>query len=534
MPTTAKEITFETWVFPESNDNGIIASVYEHNSIVNSNFFIIRNPDGRILISGNGTDVLLSQTSIPINTWSHIAIVFSNVGAQSTRIYINGVLDESGGLNYNENNGGQNLLLGQFRGDGLFRYFDGRLDEVRIWNGPRTAAEIANNMSLELIGNEPDLLAYYPFNEGIPGGDNTAITSIADQSGNGHNGTIINFEKGGLSSRGLSFDGVDDYIVLPDSNGLYQSGDFTYEFWMWVSDFDSFRGLIGKTDPSTDQPAPFDFYLDNGLGIPRVLMGNGITSDVVNATLAPPLNQWAHIAVVKNGTTITHYLNGVPNGTGTITTAIADNNMPLHIGSRTNLDILLKGGMEELRIWDDARTSTEIMDHMNLDLTGTESGLVGYFPFDRANTIIEVVKDKSLTENNGRPRNFSYPNNSSNWTYGAPINGQDSDLDGTADICDLCTGDDRTGDYNMDGICDNLDPECQGDVTIDATTYDGTITIVSNQIITTMGSVTVGSTADVTYKAKQGVNLNPNFEVKEGGVFQVITEDCEHDSSSDN
>ena len=94
-PTTSQSITFETWVFPENNNNGIIASLYEHLSSGNSNFYITRNADGTILVTGNGSDVLVSNSSIPLNTWSHIAVVFSDASATATKIYINGVLDKS-------------------------------------------------------------------------------------------------------------------------------------------------------------------------------------------------------------------------------------------------------------------------------------------------------------------------------------------------------------------------------------------------------------------------------------------------------
>lgn len=532
-PTTSQAITFETWVFPKSAEQSIIASQYFNFDVDKSNFFIRREANGTLLVTGNGTNTIQSNSSIPLNTWSHISVVFEHsIGENKTKIYINGELDVAGDLNYNSTNGAEPLYLGHITaGDGgptFIGHLNGILDEVRIWDGARDASDIENNMNNELIGNETGLLAYYNSNEGLPGADNRTITNLADQTGNGNDGAIVNFTKGGLSSRGLSFDGINDHIVIPDSSGLYFAGDFTFEAWIRAIDFNSFRGIFGKTDLSSFQPAPVDFYLFQGSGKPRLLLGNGVTSEVTDATIAPPIGEWAHIAVVKEGTTITHYLNGVANGTGNITADIVDNQTPLYIGSRSNLDILMKGGMDDLRFWNDARTVSEISDNMNLELTGSEAGLVGYFPFDRSGNILEVVQDKSLSAKNVTPINFEYPNISSNWTYGAPVNGQDSDLDGSGDACDLCTGNDASGDHDMDGICDDLDPDCIGDIVdIPSTHYDYSTTIRASQSISTGDStVVIGSGVNVNYEAGQSIRLGRGFEVLDQAEFEAIIENC--------
>jgi CubicO group peptidase (beta-lactamase class C family) len=61
------------------------------------------------------------------------------------------------------------------------RYFDGAIDEVRIWSRALTQSEIQNNMYVELNGTEPGLTAYYKFNEDS---EQTAF----DSSTNGNDG----------------------------------------------------------------------------------------------------------------------------------------------------------------------------------------------------------------------------------------------------------------------------------------------------------------------------------------------------------
>lgn len=48
-----------------------------------------------------------------------------------------------------------------------FRQYDGGLDEIRIWNVVRTDIQIQSQMSFELSGSEPGLVAYWRLNEGI-------------------------------------------------------------------------------------------------------------------------------------------------------------------------------------------------------------------------------------------------------------------------------------------------------------------------------------------------------------------------------
>ena len=63
--------------------------------------------------------------------------------------------------------------------------FGGQVDELRIWNSARSAAEITNNMNSRLLGTENNLVLYYRFDEG-------AGLSAADSSGHGLTGALLN------------------------------------------------------------------------------------------------------------------------------------------------------------------------------------------------------------------------------------------------------------------------------------------------------------------------------------------------------
>ncbi|MCC7035579.1 MAG: hypothetical protein IT179_22395, partial [Acidobacteria bacterium] len=66
-----------------------------------------------------------------------------------------------------------------------YRQYNGGLDEVRIWNVVRTAAELQAQRTVELAGTEPGLVAYWRFNEGTG-------TTVADDAPGTLAGTLLN------------------------------------------------------------------------------------------------------------------------------------------------------------------------------------------------------------------------------------------------------------------------------------------------------------------------------------------------------
>lgn len=133
---------------------------------------------GVVLFSvGNGPGTSRNaRFTIPINEWHHFAGVYDG---SNVMIYLDGVLQETtGGANLGSNT--QPLYLGSFIDNNTF--FDGKLDEVRIWNDVRTQAEIRDNMNRSLTGSEAGLAGYWNMNEG------TGAT-VNDLTSNANHGT---------------------------------------------------------------------------------------------------------------------------------------------------------------------------------------------------------------------------------------------------------------------------------------------------------------------------------------------------------
>ena len=90
-------------------------------------------------------------------------------------------------------------MSGNYIFDNTFNnYFGGEMDEVRIWEGARSQAEIMTYMNCELSGTESNLVAYYNLNQGVAGGNNAGEDTAIDQSSNGNDGALLNFALTGL------------------------------------------------------------------------------------------------------------------------------------------------------------------------------------------------------------------------------------------------------------------------------------------------------------------------------------------------
>ena len=79
--------------------------------------------------------------------------------------------------------------------------YNGRIDEVSVWNKALSQTEIQDMMANELTGSEPNLQLYYKFNQGVPGADNTGISALLTEVNSPtYDGELLNFALTGATS----------------------------------------------------------------------------------------------------------------------------------------------------------------------------------------------------------------------------------------------------------------------------------------------------------------------------------------------
>ena len=162
------DMSIECWVKREST--GAHCMVSKQGDGVNASYFFqFHSTDKyRFSVSATGGDFSVfpaSTTSVVADgSWHHVAVTY-NAAAGTCAFYLDGAADGTGAsLPTSIHDNVSNFHVGRTGAAADFQYFDGLIDEVRIWNDIRTAQEISDNYRTELVGNEAGLAAYYKFN----------------------------------------------------------------------------------------------------------------------------------------------------------------------------------------------------------------------------------------------------------------------------------------------------------------------------------------------------------------------------------
>jgi len=183
----------------------------------------------------------------------------------------------------------------------------------------------------------------------------------------------------GTANSALSFDGTNDQVVVA-SSPLLDLTDGTLELWFrpdWVPGSITYDPvLIAKRQGAA--LTRYSLHVDRNLA--GVALANGTSVSTVPYTFTR--GEWYHLALADGGSTAQVYVNGQPvgsttNGFGTLI------GLPLQLGS-DGTGRFFRGEMDEVRIWNVLRSSTDIRFNVSRALAGTEPGLVAYWRLDES------------------------------------------------------------------------------------------------------------------------------------------------------
>ena len=215
----------------------------------------------------------------------------------------------------------------------------------------------------------------------------TLTTNVSDAVGNAataYTSTTFKALNNPSANNALEFDGTNDYVTIPDNSALDITGDITLEAWVKFDDLTGSQIILEKSDGGAS--ADFSYGLRMFSSKIRFQLGNGDASVVLTAPNDAPIGEWFHISGVNSSGSMTLYINGVSVATGTITGNIYTNNDSLIIGNYDGFSQYFDGQIDEVRIWNDARTQSEILANMANELNGGEGGLVAYYKFNEPDT----------------------------------------------------------------------------------------------------------------------------------------------------
>ena len=169
-----------------------------------------------------------------------------------------------------------------------------------------------------------------------------------------------------IQDRHLEFDGIDNYTLVGDKVDL--AGSFTASSWVKPEGSNTL-GTDKTIAAKNNGTVGYKFYLtdNNHVGF---TVGTTAADEIISNTQLPN-NIWHHVAATFDGTTANLYIDGVLDNSKNITSPVP-NGSKLAIGAvyvdKLNIVDFFKGGIDELRIWDDALTPDQLHYVMNQEL----------------------------------------------------------------------------------------------------------------------------------------------------------------------
>jgi hypothetical protein len=379
---------------------------------------------------------------VPLNRWTHLAATYDGT---TTSLYINGVLSGTTGaftgpIVAND----KNVYIGADP-DYLYSPV-GAVDEVRLWNVARTGPEIAASMNTTITtpqaglagvwnmeGDGSDALGVHngtthgdiefsatPLGSETPTPTASPTESPAPTPTPSPSPTPGAFEKGDVNCDGAR----DANDIMPYLKYSAGAGPFPAPcgasaaaapqgepFGQWLNLGASTGGYVSIPDDPALNPAsaitievlvnPYSYTSAGGSGC-QSLVGKGFVTaywlglcyghprfyprgagSAQDSAGILPVRQWTHVAVVADATTLTFYINGaldrqVTNAAAPLTT----NTNPVEIASDADYNLRPWGAIDEIRIWNIARSQSDIQSTMGAPIVPPQSGLVAAYHFD--------------------------------------------------------------------------------------------------------------------------------------------------------
>ena len=308
LDLNSSEFTVSAWVMRGSDSkNKSILSKRDVSYTEGYDFKINSSEKFEMSWGNSGAQNVISSVKIPKNVWHHLAVIYKDGTAT---IYIDGVEDTSNTLS-NPVPTDQSFFIAAAGKTNPEAFFEGNIDEVRVWDVALDVDELRYIMNQEIESNSgfvsgkvipnattsnevadipwSKLIGYYPMSV-------YTYTNTKDESGNGHQGALRNLDTVDWQTAPLPY----------QSNGDGQwGGELGYAYWL---------NLDFQESPNGESIVDKDISIDWNI----VRTSHNITSEDRDITVLGLISEGGTLTIAENGTLdenndgqmlrVTHYL----------------------------------------------------------------------------------------------------------------------------------------------------------------------------------------------------------------------------------
>ena len=273
--------------------------------------------------------------------------------------------------------------------------FNGNIHEFRIWNYARLSTESAAQKGQILNGYEQGLYSLWPMND--------CYGNIAKDIAFGRNAQLNATWQVSRDGKAASFDGSNYFTAPAGSMAFSDQGDFTIEFWFKTPVPALNETMLSNGNPDMESninawnitATPDNLFVINNNGTDVIIDAGNYLDDNWHH-FAMSLNRIGYLSIYFDGELIK--TTSVAPFAGFGAAQIVAGARWYNISGQNHYDQYLAGVIDEIRVWNAARTQGQLQRYMNHTLTGNEMGLKAYFPFE--DVTIEDPSESNESANN--------------------------------------------------------------------------------------------------------------------------------------
>jgi hypothetical protein len=315
-------------------------------------------------VSGDEYDgfAVNSATKIDDGKWHHVVYTHDSV---TQKLYIDGALEDTGTESF-----GTGADIFQFGTRPFGGYFEGKIDDVRVYNRTLSFSEIKkiyNEGGGITIGKSQSnlvpsgLVGYWSFN----GTDFT--DRVYDRSGQGNHGDVVGIATStvkaiGKIGQGAYLNGANGTVDFADTASLQLSSSGSIALWVKPKELEpDWDVLVNHIHFTTDRNG-YALFIDrtqDGSHF-NLEIANASSFDRITSASSASAGKWQFVVGTWDGSNLRIYVDGVQEGSPVAQTVNATPSYALNFGSDIFNSYHPKGTLDEVRIYNRALTAAEV------------------------------------------------------------------------------------------------------------------------------------------------------------------------------